>query len=81
MAAAPERAERHPGRPHGHLSALYRIGEGWETVRRVDGEHERPVDAGAAADANERLSAPVRLRKGWMLGTAPGAARAGRSRP
>ena len=54
-----------------HLSALYRIGAGWETVRRVDGEHERPVDAGAA-DANERLSAPVRLRKGWMLGDGTG---------
>ena len=54
------------------LSALYRIGEGWETVRRVDGERERPVDSGAAADANERLSAPVRLRKGWMLGDGTG---------
>ena len=61
------------GQAHdGHLTALYRIGEGWETVRRVDGEHERPVDAGAAADANERLSAPVRLRKGWMLGDGTG---------
>ncbi len=61
------------GQAHeGHLSALYRIGEGWETVRRVDGERERPVDAGAAADANERLSAPVRLRKGWMLGDGTG---------
>ena len=55
-----------------HLSALYRIGEGWETVRRVDGERERPVDSGATADANERLSAPVRLRKGWMLGDGTG---------
>ena len=62
------------GQAHdGHLSALYRIGEGWETVRRVDGEHERPVDAGAGAgDANERMSAPVRLRKGWMLGDGTG---------
>ena len=61
------------GQAHdGHLCALYRIGEGWETVRRVDGEHERPVDAGGAADANERLSAPVRLRKGWMLGDGTG---------
>ena len=61
------------GQAHdGHLSALYRIGEGWETVRRVDGEHERPVDAGSAVDANERLSAPVRLRKGWMLGDGTG---------
>ena len=60
------------GQAHdGHLSALYRIGEGWETVRRVDGEHERPVDAGPG-DANERLSAPVRLRKGWMLGDGTG---------
>ena len=60
------------GQAHdGHLCALYRIGEGWETVRRVDGEHERPVDAGPG-DANERLSAPVRLRKGWMLGDGTG---------
>ena len=61
------------GQAHeGHLTALYRIGEGWETVRRVDGEHERPVDSGPGADANERLSAPVRLRKGWMLGDGTG---------
>ena len=61
------------GQAHdGHLSALYRIGEGWETVHRVDGERERPVDSGATADANERLSAPVRLRKGWMLGDGTG---------
>ena len=61
------------GQAHeGRLSALYRIGEGWETVRRVDGEHERPIDTGAGADANERLSAPVRLRKGWMLGDGTG---------
>ena len=61
------------GQAHeGHLCALYRIGEGWETVRRVDGERERPVDSGSSADANERLSAPVRLRKGWMLGDGTG---------
>ena len=61
------------GQAHdGHLSALYRIGAGWEAVRRVDGERERPVDSGSPADANERLSAPVRLRKGWMLGDGTG---------
>ena len=54
-----------------HLAARYRIGSGWETVRRCaeDGE---TLDDGAAADG-ETLSAPVRFRRGWMLGDGTGA--------
>ena len=82
-----------------HLSALYRIGEGWETVARVaDNEDDNgddgddgdsvpetankagkgeAVSAGLepATDATsdgEALSAPVRLRRGWMLGDGTG---------
>ena len=85
------------GQAHGrHLSALYRIGEGWETVARVadneddngdDGdsvpETANKADKGEAASAGlepatdatgdgEALSAPVRLRRGWMLGDGTG---------
>ena len=85
------------GQAHGrHLSALYRIGEGWETVARVaDNEDDNGDDgdsvpeiankagkgeAGSAGlepatDATgdgEALSAPVRLRRGWMLGDGTG---------
>ena len=75
-----------------HLSALYRIGEGWETVARVadDGDHGDSVpeiadnaDNGEAVSAGlelgadatgdgEALSAPVRFRRGWMLGDGTG---------
>ena len=79
-----------------HLSALYRIGEGWETVARVadneddngdDGdsvpEIANKADKGEAVSAGlepatdatgdgEALSAPVRLRRGWMLGDGTG---------
>ena len=85
------------GQAHGrHLSALYRIGEGWETVARVaDNEDDNGDDGnnvqetahkagkGEAASAGlepatdaigdgEALSAPVRLRRGWMLGDGTG---------
>ena len=66
------------------LAARYRIGEGWETVLRVD---ERGDDEGDDADASaeragdgadetadgEALSDPVRFRAGWMLGDGTGA--------
>ena len=79
-----------------HLSALYRIGESWETVARVadnaddngdDGDsvpeiadnadNGEAVSAGLepATDATgdgEALSAPVRFRRGWMLGDGTG---------
>ena len=85
------------GQAHGrHLSALYRIGEGWETVARVaDNEDDNGDDGGSvpeiadnadngeavsaglepATDATgdgEALSAPVRFRRGWMLGDGTG---------
>ena len=79
-----------------HLSALYRIGESWETVARVvdneddngdDGnsvpETANKSDKGEAVSAGpepatdatgdgEALSAPVRFRRGWMLGDGTG---------
>ena len=75
-----------------HLSALYHIGESWETVARVadDGDDGDSVpeiankaDKGEAVSAGlepatdatgdgEALSAPVRFRRGWMLGDGTG---------
>ena len=75
------------GQAHGrHLSALYRIGEAWETVARVadneddngdDGNndetiHSDPEPATDATGDGEALSAPVRFRRGWMLGDGTG---------
>ena len=66
-----------------HLAALYRIGAGWETVHRVDREsddgdddrdavHAHPDGGDDSAGDNEPLSAPVRFRRGWMLGDGTG---------
>ena len=59
------------------LAARYRIGEGWETVLRDDGQDaaaEGTAGDGAAETADgEKLSAPVRFRAGWMLGDGTGA--------
>ena len=66
------------------LAARYRIGEGWETVLRIDerddGEGndadaaaERAGDGAAETADGEKLSAPVRFRAGWMLGDGTGA--------
>ena len=58
-----------------HLSALYRIGESWETVARVadDGDDGDSVpEIADNADNGEALSAPVRFRRGWMLGDGTG---------
>ncbi len=64
------------GQAHeGHLAASYRIGSCWETVQRCgDGD---PDDATLAEDTTltdegETLSAPVRFRRGWMLGDGTG---------
>ncbi len=54
-----------------HLAARYRIGSGWETVRRC-GEDGEMLDNGTTADG-ETLSEPVRFRRGWMLGDGTGA--------
>ncbi len=58
------------GQAHeGHLAATYRIGSGWETVQRCgDGD---PGDD-TLTDDGETLSAPVRFRRGWMLGDGTG---------
>ena len=63
-----------------HLAAEYRIGAGWETVRRVDAEGDDDGDESAPAseddsktvDPDEPLSDPVRFRRGWMLGDGTG---------
>ncbi len=64
------------------LAARYRIGEGWETVLRADGDDEgddadasaeRAGDGAAETADGEALSAPVRFRAGWMLGDGTGA--------
>ena len=55
-----------------HLGARFRIGSGWETVQRVDNDGETTGDEAVTADG-ETLSAPVRFRRGWMLGDGTGA--------
>ena len=59
-----------------HLAAEYRIGAGWETVRRVDadddGDAPATEDDDETVDADEPLSNPVRFRRGWMLGDGTG---------
>ena len=57
------------GQAHeGHLAATYRIGSGWETVQRC-GDEDQSV---TMTDEGETLSAPVRFRRGWMLGDGTG---------
>ncbi len=52
------------------LAATFRVGSGWETVeRRDDGDTD---DLVAVASDGEELSAPVRFRRGWMLGDGTG---------
>ena len=63
-----------------HLAAEYRIGAGWETVKRVDADGDDGDDAdpptseddSEIVDADEPLSDPVRFRRGWMLGDGTG---------
>ena len=59
-----------------HLAADYRIGAGWETVQRCpedDGDDDGSAGASDVTDDGEVLSAPVRFRRGWMLGDGTGA--------
>ena len=55
-----------------HLAADYRIGSRWETVQRCNDDGE-PVDSDSVTGDGEVLSAPVRFRRGWMLGDGTGA--------
>ena len=55
-----------------HLAADYRIGSGWETVQRC-GEDGDADDTESVTADGEVLSAPVRFRRGWMLGDGTGA--------
>ncbi len=58
-----------------HLAADYRIGSGWETVHRCredDDNHGEEVDGSPVTSDGEALSAPVRFRRGWMLGDGTG---------
>ncbi len=55
-----------------HLGADYRIGSGWETVQRC-GEDDDADDTESVTADGEVLSAPVRFRRGWMLGDGTGA--------
>ena len=75
------------GQAHGrHLPALYRIGESWETVARVADDGDSVPETANNTDPTctslepnsdatgdgEVLSAPVRFRRGWMLGDGTG---------
>ncbi|MCY4488596.1 MAG: strawberry notch family protein, partial [Deltaproteobacteria bacterium] len=58
------------GQAHeGHLAASYRIGSGWETVQRCGDDDQGDI---TLTDDGETLSAPVRFRRGWMLGDGTG---------
>ncbi len=55
-----------------HLAARYRIGSGWETVQRCENGGGAAGSEPVTGDG-ETLSAPVRFRRGWMLGDGTGA--------
>ena len=52
------------------LAATFRVGSGWETVERRDDEGGN--EEAAVTSDGETLSAPVRFRRGWMLGDGTG---------
>ena len=53
------------------LAARVRVSADWETVERVPGEGVSG-EAGPGEDGGVPYSAPVRLRRGWMLGDGTG---------
>ena len=53
------------------LAARVRVSADWETVARVPHE-DVSGEAGPGEDGGEALSAPVRFRRGWMLGDGTG---------
>ena len=53
------------------LAARVRVSADWETVERVPDE-DVSGDDGDGDDDGEALSAPVRFRRGWMLGDGTG---------
>ena len=62
----------------GYVGGVFRIGESWETVHRHDSaagdSSHHPVTGDPSADPEaEKMSAPVKFRKGWMLGDGTGA--------
>ena len=63
------------------LPAEIRIGEGWETLQRVNGPADTSAAHGSTASSesdlpgespDEVFSSPVRFRRGWMLGDGTG---------
>ena len=54
------------------LAASYRIGSGWETVHRCDDDEADTGDDAPVTSDGETLSAPIRFRRGWMLGDGTG---------
>ena len=58
------------------LAALYRIGSGWETVRRWNETDSPDSETGRCPPLpdtdSESLSQPVQFRRGWMLGDGTG---------
>ena len=61
------------GEAHSHrLSAQYRLGSGWETIHRCSDDPDEVVHTALLTADGETLSAPVRFRRGWMLGDGTG---------
>ncbi len=59
-----------------HLPTLFRIGSGWETVKRSSDVDAPDPDTGRHPDLpdenGETLSQPVQFRRGWMCGDGTG---------
>ena len=55
-----------------HLGAWFRLGSGWETVRRCPEDDQESIEVPFHTPDGEALSRPVRFRRGWMLGDGTG---------